>query len=266
LLHEITPMILTFNEEANIGRTLSKLIWAKRILIIDSGSTDRTLEIVRQFPQAIVIRREFDTAATQCNFGLSHVDTDWVLSLDADYVLSDDLVLEIASLRPDGSVRGFRARFVYQIFGRSLSASLYPRRAVLYCRAGAVYVDEGHTQRVQIEGEVQSLVNPICHDDRKSIARWFNSQARYASLEATHLLSLEKSQLERVDRLRLMLVPVPIMTFFYVLFIKRCLFDGWPGWYYTLQRVCAEAMLSIELLDRRLRAVAQPNRGQKNGV
>jgi hypothetical protein len=188
---------------------------------------------------------------------LSHVDSEWVLSLDADYVLSDDLVSEIASLRPAGNVRGFWTRFVYQIFGRSLSASLYPRRAVLYRRASAAYVDEGHTQRVCIEGEVKTLTNPIFHDDRKSIARWFSSQARYASLEAGHLLSLDKSDLARADRLRLTLVPVPVLMFFYVLLIKRCLLDGWPGWYYALQRSCAEAMLSIELLDRRLRSASQ---------
>ena len=50
-------MILTFNEEDNIGRTLAKLKWADKIVVIDSGSTDRTLEIVRRFPQAEIIRR-----------------------------------------------------------------------------------------------------------------------------------------------------------------------------------------------------------------
>jgi glycosyltransferase involved in cell wall biosynthesis len=257
LLHEITPMILTFNEEANIGRTLAKLTWAKRILIIDSGSTDRTLEIIHQFPQAEVVQRNFDTAAAQCNFGLSHVDSRWVLSLDADYVLSDALIPEIAALQPARDVQGFWARFVYQIFGKSLRASLYPPRAVLYRRAVAAYVDEGHTQRVRINGEVQTLINPIFHDDRKSISRWYSSQARYASLEADHLLSFKRSALGHEDRIRLMLVPAPILTFIYVLLIKRCLLDGWPGWYYTLQRSCAEAMLSIELIDRRLRSVVQ---------
>jgi glycosyltransferase involved in cell wall biosynthesis len=250
-------MILTFNEEANIGRTLAGLTWAERILIIDSGSTDRTLEIIGQFPQAEVIRREFDTAAAQCNFGLSQIKSDWVLSLDADYVLNDALVSEIASLRPEGNICGFWARFVYQIFGRPLRGSLYPRRAVLYRRASATYMDEGHTQRVRIEGELRTLSNPIFHDDRKSIARWFSSQARYASLEAGYLLSLKKSELGRADRLRLMLVPVPVLMLFYVLLIKQCLFDGWPGWYYALQRSCAEAILSIELLDRRLRSAGQ---------
>ena len=61
-------------------------------------------------------------------------------------------------------------------------------------------------------------------------------------------------------------LPAPVLMFFYVLFIKRCLLEGWSGWYYTLQRSCAEAMLSIELLDRRLRSAARPDSGQDNGV
>jgi glycosyltransferase involved in cell wall biosynthesis len=252
LLDEITPMILTFNEEANIGRTLEKLTWAKRILIVDSGSTDHTLEIAKQYAQVVVIRRQFDTAAPQCNFGLKHIDTEWVLSMDADYVLSDGLVSEISVLRPPRATGGYWARFVYQIFGRSLRATVYPKRAVLYRKSHANYVDEGHTQRVQISGELQTLVNPIFHDDRKPISRWFISQTRYAALEASYLLGREQSNL--VDRLRLLVVPSPLLMFFYVLFVKRCLLDGWPGWYYALQRACAETMLSIEILDRRLRS------------
>lgn len=251
-------MILTFNEEANIGRTLAKLTWARRILVIDSGSTDRTLEIIGQHPQAVVFRRDFDSAAGQCNFGLTQIESEWVLSLDADYELSDGLISEIGSLRPADNVGGFWATFLYRIFGHTLRASVYPPRAVLYRRSAAAYVDEGHTQRVRIDGELSHLNHPIFHDDRKPISRWFSSQARYASLEASHLLGRDASTLERVDRIRLLILPAPVLMFFYVLFIKRCLLDGWTGWYYTFQRVCAEMMLSIELLDRRVRALAEP--------
>jgi hypothetical protein len=55
----------------------------------------------------------------------------------------------------------------------------------------------------------------------------------------------------------LFIVPAPVLMFFYLLIIKRCLLEGWRGWYYTSQRVCAETMLSIELLDRRLRSLAE---------
>src|SRR5262249_18042337 len=106
-------MVVTFNEEPNIARTLAKLTWAKRILIIDSRSTDRTLEIVSQFPQAIIVQRDFDTQARQRNFGLSHVDTEWVLGMDADFVLSDELISELAELRPEEKVTGFWVKFVY---------------------------------------------------------------------------------------------------------------------------------------------------------
>jgi glycosyltransferase involved in cell wall biosynthesis len=258
LLHDITPMILALNEEANIGRTLAKLTWARRILIIDSGSTDRTLEIIAQHPQAVVIRRDFDSAAAQCNFGLSQIDSEWVLSLDADYVLSDGLISEIERLQPTDNIHGFWARFVFRIFGHALRASVYPPRVVLYRRSAATYVDEGHTQRVRIHGKLLHLNHPIYHDDRKPISRWFSSQARYVALEASYLLSREVSNLGRADRLRLLILPAPVLMVFYVLFIKCCLFDGWSGWYYTFQRGCAETMLSIELLDRRLRALAQP--------
>ena len=129
---------------------------------------------------------------------------------------------------------------------------------MLYRKSRAKYVDEGHTQRVSIDGDTFSLVHPIYHDDRKPISRWFGSQARYAALEAVHLLEgREKSALGGIrSQFRLLIVPAPVLVFFYVLFFKLFVLDGWPGWYYTLQRVCAETMLSIELLDRRLRSVA----------
>jgi glycosyltransferase involved in cell wall biosynthesis len=251
LLDQITPMILTFNEEANIERTLSKLAWAKRIVVVDSGSTDKTLEIISGFPQAVVVHRKFDTAAKQGNCGLQNVDTDWVLSMDADYVLSEELIEELRRLRPDRGIRGFAAKFVYKIYGRPLSGSLYPDRTVLYRRGDAIYRDEGHTQRVHINGRVSHLQGVIYHDDRKSLDRWFNSQVRYAGIETTRLLD-PQTKLDWMDRLRLMIFPAPIVAFCYALLVGRGILDGWPGWYYALQRLCAEVILSVHLLDAHL--------------
>ena len=93
MLDQITPLILTYNEDPNINRTLKKLTWAKRIIIIDSFSDDATLEILGQYPQVELFQRKFDTHGAQWNFGLGKITTDWVLSLDADYILSDQLIL-----------------------------------------------------------------------------------------------------------------------------------------------------------------------------
>lgn len=255
---DITVMIITFNEEANIARTLKSVDWAKRILIIDSGSTDATFDIARRYNQVSVITRPFDSFAGQCNFGLGQVTTPWVLSMDADYVVSEDLAAEIARLSPSSSIAGYSASFIYRIYGRPLRSTLYPARTVLYRQSKARYNDEGHGHRAEINGTVARLTGRIFHDDRKSLSRWFASQQRYARLEAQHLLDARPVPLGRNDRIRLMAWPAPILVFFYTLIVKRCLLDGWPGWYYVLQRTIAESLIALEITDRRLAATARP--------
>ena len=66
---------------------MPRLRWAQRVLVIDSGSTDDTLALIAQFPNVQVLHRPFDSFAEQCNFGLQHISSEWVLSMDADYVL-----------------------------------------------------------------------------------------------------------------------------------------------------------------------------------
>jgi glycosyltransferase involved in cell wall biosynthesis len=253
MLDEITPLILTYNEAQNVKRTLDKLAWARRIIVVDSGSTDATLDILRTYDRVHVLVRPFVDFASQCNFGLSQVTTPWVLSLDADYELSDELITELHSLVPAETTAGYRARFVYRIYGRPLRGSLYPPRTVLYKKGQAVYKQEGHSQRVAIDGDIRELHGFIYHDDRKPIAAWFGSQQRYARAEVQYLLESPYSTLSKADKLRLAGWPAPIAVFVYTLFVKGCLLDGWPGWYYVLQRVVAELVLALEIIDRRLR-------------
>lgn len=251
-LEQVGVLILTYNEGPNIERTLSKLGWAKRILIIDSGSTDETIKIVSRHSQVEVINRPFDDFARQCNFGLSRIGTDWVLSLDADYELSDALVAELGTLVPAEQVVGFQARFVYCVHGRALRASLYPPRIVLYRKDQARYRMEGHGHRVIVDGPVRWLAGPIFHDDRKPLSRWLVSQMQYARAEADHLLASQPSRLRWTDRIRAMSGPAPMLVFFYTLLVKGCIFDGWPGWLYVLQRTLAELMIAIEIVGRRV--------------
>jgi glycosyltransferase involved in cell wall biosynthesis len=253
VLDRITPLILTYNEAPNIARTLAKLSWARRIVVIDSGSTDSTLDLLRNYPQADVIQHPFSDFATQCNFGLAQIKTPWVLSLDADYELSNGLVDEIGALTGSESVAGYRAQFIYRIYGRPLRGTLYPPRVVLYRAEKARYYNEGHGHRVRVAGEVRALRHVIYHDDRKPLARWFASQQRYAVDEARYLYAKPPHELTRADRLRRMAWPAPSGVLFYALFAKGCVFDGWAGWFYALQRLVAEALIALAVLDRRLR-------------
>src|SRR4051794_30904431 len=136
----LTALILTFNEEANIGRTLTALSWVKETLIIDSGSTDRTIVLAKAaHPNVRVVERQFDSHPNQWNFGLDQVTTDWVLTLDADYEVSPQLAAEIGALNAKPDQIGFWADFEYRIYGHPLPGSSYPPRIVLFKPSQARY-------------------------------------------------------------------------------------------------------------------------------
>ncbi|WP_404786635.1 glycosyltransferase family 2 protein [Altericista sp. CCNU0014] len=249
---EITPLILTYNEAPNIERTLQKLTWAKQIVVIDSHSDDETLKILDAYPQVRVFQRKFDSFAEQCNYGLSKIESDWVLSLDADYRLSDELVLQIKMLTEDPNIDGYRVPFQYCVFGKPLRGTLLPPRKVLYRRVKARYQDDGHAHQVSIEGNLTMLSASIYHDDRKPLTRWIWAQDRYMIIEAKKLIETPEKELSFGDRLRKTKILAPFVILVYCLFLKGGILDGWRGWYYAFQRTFAEILLSLHLLEAEL--------------
>ena len=252
-LETITPLILTYNEAPNIDRTLQQLTWAVRIVIIDSFSTDSTLDILRTYPQVEIIQREFASFADQCNFGLIQIRTEWILSLDADYVLSDQLIAEIKVLDNNPNITSYEVGFKYCVFGKPLRGTLLPPRQVLYRKNKAAYFNDGHAHKVQVQGTSSKLTGPIYHDDRKSLSRWLWAQERYMKLEARKLLETQTSELSLGDRIRKQTVLAPFIILIYCLIFKGGILDGWRGWYYAFQRTLAEILLTLRLLESTLR-------------
>jgi glycosyltransferase involved in cell wall biosynthesis len=252
VLDQITPLILTYNEAPNIQRTLARLTWAKRVVVIDSVSTDATCDIIKRFDHAVAIQRKFDSHAAQWNFGLQQIQTPWVLSLDADFVLSKEFIEEVKHLSANGEADGFSAPIKYCIWGRPLRRSLCPPHVVLFRTDKARYHDEGHTQRVQVQGRIGSLRSVVFHDDRKPIDRWLGDQNKYMIKEAQFLATTPKEQLNWPDRVRRHIFFAPLLMFVYALLGKGLILDGWPGWYYVFQRTLAETLLSLRLLETKL--------------
>jgi len=254
-LEQVTPLILTYNESPNIGRALEQLRWALDIVVVDSFSNDNTDSIVQSFSQVRLFQRTFDSHERQWNYGLSETDirSEWVLALDADYILTPEFIDELEQLTPASSTDGYSAKFVYCIYGRRLHASAYPPVTVLYRRTSAHYSQDGHTQRVIVKGAVQPLHAYILHDDRKDLGQWLWSQDRYGRLEAKKLTGSDEQQRGAADRIRSMRVVAPFFILFYCLFIKRAVLDGWPGVYYAFQRMLAELVLSLHLIEDRIR-------------
>ena len=173
--------------------------------------------------------------------------------MDADYILTPELIAEIAALNPNPEVAGYAADFRYCISGYPLRASIYPARTVLYRKRLAKYRDEGHGHRVIVDGKVEKLSGKINHDDRKRFSRWLKEQRCYAKIEAKHLLATPIEQLNFQDRLRRKIFFAPAAIFLYLLFGRGLVLDGWPGWFYVGQRTTAELLLSIRLVIQRLK-------------
>lgn len=245
----LQALILTKNEEPNIKRVLDKLTWLDRVLVIDSYSTDETINILKAYTNVEISYRAFDSFAQQCNYGLSLLDSNWVLSLDADYVLTDDFIEETKSIVAAATDNvGYFTRFEFLVFGKQLLRNNTTPRAVLFKRSAGSYFDDGHAHRLLINGPTGNYRSAILHDDRKSLSRWLSNQDSYSVKECNKLLSSD-SPMSFSSRIRKSKVLAPFFVFFYSLFVKGLIFNGWAGWHYTLQRTMVEMLMALRLIE-----------------
>lgn len=247
----LTAVILTWNEQENIARTLSHLTWLEKIVVVDSGSTDKTIDLVNAFPNTEVYTRKFDTHATQWNYGLHCCNSTWILSLDADYILTDAFIREIKNKLIEKNVSAYFANFEFVVFEKALSGNNTTARPVLFKKNNCIYYNDGHTQRLNINGSTENFANKILHDDRKPLSRWLSNQAGYSEKEAVMLME-KSSGLPFTGKLRKTIILAPLFIFFYCLFVKGMVLNGWRGWHYTLQRTLAEILVSMRLTEYRL--------------
>ena len=252
MLSHITPVLLTFNEEQNINRTLSRLAWAKDIVLVDSGSTDGTLAAVAKFPNVRVFNRRFDSHGNQWRFAVeeTQIETNWILRLDADYQISEGLIAEMAQLDPNTPVSAYRIGFDYAVFSHHLLSSLYPPNTILLRRGCFSVRDKGHTEAWEVNGLIATLSSRVMHDDWKSTKQWLTSQARYMQRELDWM-RVSKGGLTRWLRLRPPLMSIAV--FLYCVFGKGLLLNGRAGMFYALQRMVAEGVLSLMVLEEQLR-------------
>lgn len=199
----ITPVILTYNEDHNIEATLASLAWASRIVLLDSGSTDRTEQIARSFRNVSWFVRRFTDHCSQWRYALDEtsISTEYVLALDADMRPGVGFRAELETFLRDRQFAGAWIPFDYRVLGHGLLGSIYPAQVRLF-RRDYVHIDQpGHTQVFHVNGPLYRFRSKLIHEDHKPVSRWLDSQMKYASLEAARIRIARKKALK--DRLRL---------------------------------------------------------------
>lgn len=190
-LNRLSVVVITLNEEARLPRLLEAVAWADEILVVDSGSTDRTVEICGRYPNCRVIHQSFLGYGPQKRFGVQAAANDWVLSLDADEV--PDSALQIAlreALDEDrGEISGFYLRRSLVFLGRAFShgRESRERHLRLFDRRRGNFSGDAVHERVRIDGPTSELAGRLWHDSYRDLDDYFERFNRYTSLSAAEM-------------------------------------------------------------------------------
>ena len=192
----LTVIILTYNEEPNLPQALASVAgWANQVIVLDSFSTDRTVEIAKEFG-CEVYQHRFEDYASQRNHALTlPIRHEWVLFLDADEWLPEDLKREIAEvIARNPAENGFYIKWRFIWMGRWIRRGYFPTWILRLFRRGRGRCEErGVNEHLIVEPPVGRLDHDFIHEDRKGLGDWIGKHVRYARREAEELIKRERA-------------------------------------------------------------------------
>lgn len=188
---DLTTIILTFNEEKNIANAINSVkSFSKRIVVVDSFSTDKTVEIAKSLG-AEVIQHPFENQAKQFIYALDSliIETQWIMRLDADEMISKEAekeIEEICLLNEDTDINGIVVRFEVNFLGKKLRhGGIYPfRKMIVYKKDKGYMEDRAMDEHIVLkEGQSVELKHDSYHRDYKDLNAWIDKHNKYSSRE-----------------------------------------------------------------------------------
>jgi len=284
---KLAVIILTFNEEANLPAALDSVIgWAGEIFVVDSYSTDRTVDIALETASrgVRVVQHPFENYSAQWNWALEHlpISAEWILKLDADERVTPafreeaDRFLASAPAEVHGVYFRRRIFFMGQPLNWGGVASNYDLR--LWRRGKGRFDDRGVNEHMLVSGKTVQFTSQIDHHNSKSIGDWLDKHNRYASLEAINIIKgnlygdVKPRVLGQPDQRRMWLrkiyfaAPGRCLAYFLYRFILRFGFlDGAAGFRFALLHAVFLYWIDLKIAEYRqtgkLPEVAWPARG-----
>lgn len=183
----LSVVIITKNEEANIGRCLASVRWADEVIVLDSGSTDRTIAIAQEFTEHVYINSDWRGYGVQKQRALILASGDWVLNLDADESVNSQLREAIEEVMASNDADAYRIPIRMNFYGQLLRYSSSPKRHIrLFKREGAHYSSDIVHEKVVLppRSVVKKIAAPIVHNSFQDISHALAKINRYSSYSA----------------------------------------------------------------------------------
>jgi len=249
--------IITHNEEIHIARSISSLKSLNiPVMVIDSYSTDKTFSIARNM-NAIVIRNEFIDFGIQRAFAINkakELDFEWMIFLDADEYLTEELKNEISSTKLDLDIDGFRIKRKVFWNGKWLKyGGYYPIRFLRIFNINKASLSRGINEHILVCGKVQDLNFDFVDDNLHGIDRWIQKHIKYSSYESEEWICNGLSGLTLQYRIlrSIPLILQPVVYFIYRVIIRGGFRNGINGiWFFMFHSVVLIGLTAFKYSNR----------------
>jgi glycosyltransferase involved in cell wall biosynthesis len=224
----LSVTIITLNEEKNIVRTLESVRWADEIVVLDSGSTDRTVEICRQYTDK-VFHQDWLGYGGQKNAAIDRASGDWILSLDADEPVEKDLAAEIKEIiASPNALDGYRLPRKTFFLGKWMRhGGWYPDHNLrLFRRGSGRFEERAVHEAVRVEGRIGHTRHAILHHAYPDLASYLSSINRYSSLAVS---VMEERGVSRFQASWMNMLFRPVLTFLLKYVLRLGFLDGKHG-------------------------------------
>jgi glycosyltransferase involved in cell wall biosynthesis len=221
---DISAVIITLNEEANIEACLESVTWAREIVVVDAESSDRTREIALRFTRE-VHERKWEGYSQAKAFAISKATSEWVLSLDADERATPELKKEIESLPEAPGVEGYMVPIRPLFLGRWIKhCGWYPGYKLrLFRKESAAMTPRKLHEGIRVKGPVGKITNPLLHYAYPTVRSYFRKFSKYTDLAALELYEQGKRASAFDIALR------PLFSFLKMYLFKLGFLDGLEG-------------------------------------
>ncbi len=226
----LSAVLITLNEAANLARTLASVSWAQEIVVMDSGSTDATIEIAQK-AGARVFEEPWKGFATQKNSAIALASSEWVLSLDADEEVSPELAREIQTLlATEPALSAYRIPRLNHFLGRPLRHGGYwpDPKLRLFRRGAALFAQRPVHETMEAAGPVGTLKQPLIHHCYPTLDEYIEHMNRYSSAGGRMLVDSGRAP-RTLPALLWNALLNPAATFFYNYLFRLGFLDGREG-------------------------------------